>query len=142
MSNGGGEVALHYAPLATAQLCQTLFPYTAQLYFDLEAVHQILAIWRLQFRKVSRKKLCKDAAKVPEPNPRSIRCSSVKKKKKGGTSPVDFLPRLFQRVALVPVKFLDRLFDLLLVFQHSAEHLLKARLALLDAGKKEKGTRI
>jgi hypothetical protein len=48
--------------------------------------------------------------------------------------PID-LPCRFQRVMLVLVQLLDRLFDLFLVLQHSAKHLFWAHLALLDTGK-------
>ena len=52
-------------PLATAEFCQTLFPHATQLDFNFQAVHQILVFWRLQFRKVTGKKLRKDTPKVP-----------------------------------------------------------------------------
>ena len=47
---------------------------------------------------------------------------------------VDLFPRRFQRVALVPVQLLDRLFNLFLVLQHRAGLLFEAHLTLLDAG--------
>jgi hypothetical protein len=53
------------APLTTAEFRQTLLPDTTQLYFDLEAIHQILVIWRLQFRKIPGEKLREYASKVP-----------------------------------------------------------------------------
>ena len=54
--------AVRCAPLAPAQLRQALFPHDAQLNFDLEAIHQVLAVGRLQLRKVPQEELHEDAA--------------------------------------------------------------------------------
>jgi hypothetical protein len=50
------------------------------------------------------------------------------------TLPVD-LPCRFQHVTLVLVQLLNHLLDLFLVLQHSAKHLFRAHLMLLNTGK-------
>jgi hypothetical protein len=46
-------------------LRQALFPHAAKLHFDLEAIHQVLAVGRLQLRKLPWEELRKDTTKVP-----------------------------------------------------------------------------
>ena len=52
-------------PLASAQLRQTLLPHAPQLHLDLQPVHQVLPVRRLQLGEVPRQQLRKDPAKVP-----------------------------------------------------------------------------
>jgi hypothetical protein len=52
-------------PLPTTEFGQTLLPDGPEANFHLEAVHHILAFWRLQFRGVAGQQLGKDVTEIP-----------------------------------------------------------------------------
>jgi hypothetical protein len=54
--------AYHWPPLSSVGL----YFLATQLDFNFAAIHQILIIWWLQFRKVTGNELFKDTPKVPE----------------------------------------------------------------------------
>jgi hypothetical protein len=53
-----------HLPLTTTQFRQTLLPNAPELDFDLQPLHEILTLRRLQLREVARQELCEDATKV------------------------------------------------------------------------------
>jgi hypothetical protein len=53
-----------HLPLTSAQFRQTLLPNAPELDFDLQPLHEILTLRRLQLREVARQELCEDATKV------------------------------------------------------------------------------
>ena len=59
-------VASEHAPLSTTQFSQTLFPHWTELNFDFQTIHKVLTVGRLKFRKVTRKKFCKDLSEIPK----------------------------------------------------------------------------
>jgi hypothetical protein len=58
-------VAFEHAPLSTTQFSQTLLPHWSELNLDFQAIHEVLSVGRLEFRKVTRKKFCKDLSEIP-----------------------------------------------------------------------------
>lgn len=96
-------------PLASTQLCQALLPYFAQANLDFQPIGNLLALWRIQFRKASRKEIRKDLPKVA----------------------VDFSPSLAQRFFLVFIQASNRLLNLSLVSNDGLHHILERSFFLL-----------
>ena len=96
-------------PLTTRQLCQRLLPDLAQADLNFQTIADLLALWRVQLGCVARQEIIEDQTKVF----------------------VDLGPSLVQSFTLVVIQALDRFFDLLLVLDDCAHHLLQAGLFLL-----------
>jgi hypothetical protein len=108
-----------------------LFPHVVKLHFDLEAIHQILAVGRVQLRNVPWEEHRKDAAKVPACT-RVNQIFSVFSLSRNNVYPLTF-SHVTSWLYLSSSSIACSIF--FLVLQHRAEHLFEARLALLDTGK-------
>lgn len=89
-------------PLTTGEFGEGLFPDFAQADFHFETVANFFALGRVQLCGVAGQEVVENQAEIF----------------------IDLRPSLVQGFALVVVKTVDRLLDLLLVLDHRAHHLL------------------